>query len=67
MVLNGDVSLQQLDALDGVTVTAVGAEDKYRDPSLRRHAGGEDRIIRYQDNQNAVVQFRLGDGVLHRV
>lgn len=28
VVLNGDVSLQQLDALDGVTVTAVGAEDK---------------------------------------
>lgn len=28
MVLNGDVSLQQLDALDGVTITAVGAEEK---------------------------------------
>ena len=28
VVLNGDVSLQQLDALDGVTITAVGAEEK---------------------------------------
>ena len=28
MVLNSDVSLQQLDALDGVTITAVGAEEK---------------------------------------
>ena len=28
VVLNGDVSLNQLDALSGVTVTAVGAEEK---------------------------------------